>query len=574
MTEDDAGLVRAARAWIEGDPDPETVRELSELVSSGDTAALRERFLPLAFGTAGLRGVVGAGPGRMNRAVVRRTTRAVAEHLLARDPDARKLPVVVGFDARVSSALFADEVVGVLAAAGLPVRYFAEPVPTPLVAYAERALSGSAAVVVTASHNPPEYNGYKLYAASGVQIVPPADLDIERRIREMPPARAIRVAEGAMRGAHPEARPVPDSIVERYFSDLAVLRTTAPADRSVRIVYTALHGVGARFTTRALREAGFSSVTVVPEQVEPDGRFPTVRFPNPEDPRALELALRLAAERDADLVLANDPDADRLAVAVRTPAGRFVVLSGNQVGVLLADFVLEHEVFPRPLVVSTVVSTPMTRAIAKARGARFEETLTGFKWIWNAAMELEESERVRFVFGFEEAIGYSVGRAVRDKDGISAALVFAELAAHCRARGESVLERLASLYERHGVWASAERSVERSGVAGASEIERAVDGLSRVPPNELGGHPVCEVVDYRRGAERRPAWLPAAPLVALDLGPSGRVLVRPSGTEPKLKIYVDLRADAPAGDRIWPVEEELRSAAAAVAEELVRFLGF
>jgi phosphomannomutase len=567
-------LLEAARAWIAGDPDPETRAELGALVAARDVAELRERVAsPLAFGTAGLRGLVGAGPSRMNQAVVIRTTRAVAEHLLRHERDAGTLPVVVGFDGRHSSRALAQATIRVLAAAGLPVRYFPEPVPTPLVAYAVRQLSATAGIVVTASHNPAEYNGYKLYASNGVQIIPPVDADIAWRLAELGPAASIPVAGGEWGDAH--ARPVPASLTERYLSDIDALRPRTTGDRSLRIVYTPLHGVGAALATEALRRAGFSRVVVVPEQAAPDGAFPTVSFPNPEEKGALDLAVRLATEQRADLVLANDPDADRLAVCVPTAAGRFVQLTGNQVGVLLADFVLARAAkSPQPLVVSSIVSSPMLGVLAAGYGARHAVTMTGFKWICSAALHLEREAGVRFELGYEEAIGYSVGRVVRDKDGISAALVFAELAAECRAMGLSVLEKLERLYQRTGLWVSAQHGVVRRGLEGAAEIGAAVDRVAASPPASLSGRTVTSCIDYRTGAESRPFFLPAAPLVVLALDGGGRALLRPSGTEPKLKIYVDLRRDAPALGALAEAEESLSADATEVAQALARHLGF
>jgi phosphomannomutase len=323
----------------------------------------------------------------------------------------------------------------------------------------------------------------------------------------------------------------------------------------------------------ALARAGFRRVAVVAEQAEPDGHFPTVAFPNPEEKGAMDLATALAISKKADLVLANDPDADRLAVAVPTAAGRYVLLSGNQIGMLLADFLLDRAPkSPTPLVMSSIVSSPMLADVAKAHGARSDVTLTGFKWVWSAALALEAAGGVRFVFGFEEAIGFSVCGAVRDKDGISAALVFAELVARCRATGESVLERLAKLYERHGLWVSVQHSVVREGVEGAAEIAAAVDRLAASPPASLGGMAVREVRDFSKGAEARPFWLGQSPLIVLGLS-DGRVLLRPSGTEPKLKIYVDLRGSTRAAE-VEAATEALAEKARAIARELASSLGF
>jgi phosphomannomutase len=569
----DEALRRAAEEWIAADPDPATRAELRSLLAVGDQAALADRMGgTLAFGTAGIRGAVGAGSNRMNRAVVIRTTRGLADYLAATRPGAG--PVVVGFDGRLSSRAFAEDAVGVLAAAGVPVRYFPEVAPTPLVAYAARVLGASAAVVVTASHNPPQDNGYKVYDANAAQIVPPADAGIAAAIDRVERAVDVPRVEGALAGASDLARPIEASLTARYVEEVLALRPSIPADRRLRIVYTPLHGVGRVLAERVLRTAGFADLAMVAEQAEPDGSFPTVAFPNPEEPGALDLARALAARVGADLILANDPDADRLAVCLPRDGG-WVMLTGNQVGQLLADFLLEHAgPGPTPLVVNSIVSSPMLASIAAAYGARWEATLTGFKWIANAALDLEAAEGTRFVFGYEEALGYTAGPVVRDKDGISAALLFAELAAHCRAMGETVFDRLARLYRRHGLWVSVQHSVVRPGSQGAAEIATALELLGRSRPKRLSGAEVTAVTDFREGAEQRPRWLGASPLVALELGPAGRALVRPSGTEPKLKIYVDRRVDLAEEDDLRQVEARAIEEAGSVAAELAGFLGF
>jgi phosphomannomutase len=568
-------LSQAARAWIDGDPDPVTQAELEQLLVQEDARELGERLAgPLEFGTAGLRGLVGAGPARMNRAVVIRTTRGLADHVLSRELDARSLPVVLGHDARSTSRAFAEDAAGVLVAAGIAVRFFERPVPTPLVAYAARQLGANAAIAVTASHNPPEYNGYKVYGANAVQIVPPLDIEIAARIAAVGPARSVPRVEHALEAPGELCQPIPDSIFERYLAELDALRPRRFADPELSIVYTPLHGVGWHFVERALRYAGYRRIHAVPEQAEPDGAFPTVRFPNPEEPGALDLATRLAEKEKADLILANDPDADRLAACVPTPSGRFVPLTGNQLGLLLADFVLEHAPrTPQPLVVSSLVSSPMLADVAAAHGARFEQTLTGFKWIWTAALDLERAGGLRFVYGYEEALGYCVGRLVRDKDGVGAAVVFADLAADCKASGQSLLERLDTLYRRHGLWVSVQKSVTRPGSQGLAEIERAMERAGREPPKSLGARSVVEVTDFRRGAEKRPRWLGTTSLVALSLDGGGRVLVRPSGTEPKLKIYVDLRVPLEREERARTREEAALAEARAIAEALATTLG-
>jgi phosphomannomutase len=568
----DAALRSSTEAWIAADPDPATRAELQALLDGGDEAALADRMAgALAFGTAGIRGVVEAGSNRMNRAVVIRTTRGLADYLAATRPGSG--PVVVGYDGRLSSRAFAADTVGVLAAAGVPVRYFPEVAPTPLVAYAARVLGATAAVVVTASHNPPRDNGYKAYDANAAQIIPPVDAGIAAAIGRVGPAAEVPRVEGALEGRSDLARPIEPAISSRYVAEVLALRPEIAADRGLRIVYTPMHGVGRLLAERVLRPAGFADLHVVAEQAEPDGRFPTVAFPNPEEPGALDLAQALAARVGADLILANDPDADRLAVCLPRD-GKWVALTGNQVGLLLADFLLEHAgPGPTPLVVNSIVSSPMLASIAAHYGARFETTLTGFKWIANAALDLAASAGTRFVFGYEEALGYTAGPVVRDKDGISAALLFAEMAAHCRAVGETVWDRLARLYRRHGLWASTQRSVVRPGSQGAAEIAAAMELLRHRLPERLGDAAVTGSTDFREGAAGRPRWLGATALVALDLGQAGRALVRPSGTEPKLKIYVDRRVALGAGDDLARVEAGAVTGAQAVAADLARFLG-
>lgn len=557
----------AALAWIAGDPDPSTRAELRAVIDNGDPDDLADRMDgTLEFGTAGLRGIVGAGSNRMNRAVIIRATRGVADHLLAAGPGL----VVVGRDARLSSPQFLEDTIAVLAAAGIPVRHFTEPVATPVVAYAARVLGAQSGIIITASHNPADYNGYKVYAPNAVQIVPPIDIEIAAAIDAVGPAVDVPMHGDPFNADGVE--PVPASVLDGYFTDLEAARAGGTADPDLTIVYTPMHGVGWRYFKEAMNQAGYEHVLPVPEQVEPDGHFPTTHFPNPEEPGALDLAMALAEKNNADIILSNDPDADRLAVALPSASG-WVKLTGNQIGCLLADYLLER--WPskdRPMVIESIVSSPMLESIANAYGAHFDQTLTGFKWIWNAALDLEAMGVGVYTFGYEEALGYSVGRAVRDKDGISAAVVFADLASTCATEGHTVLDRLGDLYRRHGLWVSTQKSIVRPGSEGAEEIDAAMRLLESSTPVSLGNLPVTGAVDYRMGADQRPRWLGATPLVALDLEGRARVLIRPSGTEPKLKIYVDLRADAEGGD-LSGLERAALNHANRIAEEAAAFIG-
>lgn len=527
----------------------------------------------LAFGTAGIRGVVEAGSNRMNRASVIRTTKGLADFLIERHSGVPPGPVVVGRDARSSSLRFMKDTVAVLAAAGLAVRFWPREVPTPLVAYAVSELGGCAGVMITASHNPPRDNGYKVYDSNGAQIIPPVDSAIAAAIERVGGARDVPRIGGTLEGAHPEVLPIRPQTWQRYRQALAGLRFEGAGDPGLRIVYTPLHGVGWRFVREVLEEAGYEDLHPVRRQIEPDGGFPTVDFPNPEEPGALDLALSLAERVGADLVLANDPDADRLAVAIPGPDGWYS-LTGNQVGVLLGDYVLSHRRDGvRPLIINSIVSSPMAGLVASSYGARFETTLTGFKWIANAALDIDSGGGARFEFGYEEALGYSVGAAVRDKDGVSAALMAADLAAECRRDGRTLRDRLADLYRRHGLWVSVQKSIRRPGSTGLASIAQAMADLGSSPPREVAGMQVVATTDYRVGARERPGWLGATALIALGLEDGSRVLVRPSGTEPKLKIYVDAHVPVPGASDPFALEEPLIEQAREVAAALAGSLG-
>ncbi len=523
-----------AQKWLAVDPDPETRAELRRLLESSDDTALRERFGGrLAFGTAGLRGALGAGPTRMNRVVVRQTTAGLAARL-AQDAPPSGTIVVVGRDARHRSDVFARDVVAVLAEAGFDVRFFPQPVPTPLLAYAVRLLGAGAGIQITASHNPAPDNGYKVYWRGGAQIVPPLDAEIAAAITAAPTPVDL---SDEWRG-----RALPHELVEAY-SAAALRLVVHPEHRDLRIVYTPLHGVAGPQAVALLRRAGFHHVTYVEEQFEPDPDFPTVGFPNPEEPGALDLALATARQHDAELVLANDPDGDRVAAAVQD-AGRWRVLTGDELGCLLADYLLsELPGGPERMVATTVVSSQLLAHIATHHGVGYTVTLTGLKWLARAAEQAEAQGR-RMILAYEEALGVMVGDQVRDKDGLSAALLIADCAATLRAREESVPSRLDALALRHGVHVTDQRSVRYD--AGSDLAARVLRQLTQDTPRRLADVDVAAVVDYQT-SERRFAQggnealtVPATPLVALELVDGSRLQVRPSGTEPKLKCYLEV----------------------------------
>ena len=613
----ETGLRATVESWIVDDPDEDDREELRALLErafagagagaggdggagggegadAGAMAELRDRFADrLHFGTAGLRGVVAAGPNRMNRAVVRAATAAVAGWLLEPGAGARGLgdgggaedarglgggggaggargsggdgregasggdgvngdggvSVVVGGDARHRSAEFAGEVAGVLAGAGIAVHMLPLPCPTPLLAFAVRHLGAAAGVMVTASHNPAADNGYKLYLRDGAQVIPPADTEIEARIADLGPLERIPVAaaESPLITRHG------DEVAQAYL-DAVVATAAGPARAAgaggsrgragLSVVYTPMHGVAGSLMLRAIRQAGFAAPHVVAAQAEPDPDFPTVAFPNPEEPGALDLALADARRLGADLVLASDPDGDRLAVAVPGPAGGAAagggggggggwrVLTGDQVGALLGASLLERtaaEAEPQQrLVASTVVSSTLLSRIAAAAGVRYAETLTGFKWIARAA---DGVPGARFLFGYEEALGYAVGAVVRDKDGIGAALAMLRLAESAKNAVRSVQNVYDDLERAHGVHLTSQLTLRTADQA------QVMSRLRSAPPAVFGDEPVSGLADLA-AASGEPG-VPRADVLIFRL-PGARVVLRPSGTEPKIKCYIEI----------------------------------
>ncbi|WP_036568985.1 phospho-sugar mutase [Nocardioides sp. URHA0032] len=508
-------LLTAARAWAADDPDPQTRAELERVIAQveagGGDADLADRFAgPLEFGTAGLRGALGAGPNRMNRVVVTRAAAGLAAYL--RDTGHTRVSVVIGYDARHNSDVFARDTAEVMTGAGFTAYVLPRPLPTPLLAFAIRELGCAAGVMVTASHNPPQDNGYKVYLGDGSQIVPPADAEIAARIE------AVGAVAEVPRGSGGTV--LDEEIVDRYLDTVAGLAVDGPRDLS--LVYTPLHGVGGTTVLRVLEAAGFDEPAVVTEQEQPDPEFPTVAFPNPEEPGAMDLAVALAERRRADLVVANDPDADRCAAAVPGPHG-WRMLRGDEVGALLAHALLSRGT--RGTYACSIVSSSLLGKMAAAAGQPYAETLTGFKWIGRVD---------GLAFGYEEALGYCVDpEHVKDKDGVSALLLLCELAAETKAAGRTLVDVLDDLAREHGLHATDQLSVR---VTDLAEIAAAMERLRAAPPAELGGLAVERVDDLAVGS----ADLPPTEGLRYRLADGARVVVRPSGTEPKLKCYLEV----------------------------------
>jgi len=521
-------LLERATSWQDDDPDEVTRAELDAVIDaarSGDAEAgadLADRFAGmLEFGTAGLRGALGAGPNRMNRSVVIRAAAGLTAYL--KETTAQPL-VIIGLDARHNSDVFATDTAAVVVASGGRAMVLPRPLPTPVLAFAIRFLGADAGVMVTASHNPAQDNGYKVYLGDGSQIVPPSDAEIATHIGQVERVADVPRASSGWTTLN-------DDVLDAYLG--AAASVVAPGGaRELSVVHTALHGVGSAVLVAAFARAGFSAPVVVPSQSEPDPEFPTVVFPNPEEPGAIDAALALAALEHADLVLANDPDADRCAAAVPDPDAAtsdnpsgWRMLRGDEVGSLLGAHILARGVGADDVFANSIVSSRLLAAMAAGAGIRHEETLTGFKWI---------SRVPGLRYGYEEALGYCVDPArVRDKDGVSAALMLAEMAAGLRAEGRSLLDVLDDLAIAHGVHATDSFAVR---VDDLSLIGTLMSRLRDAPPTAVGGIHVARIDDLAEGSEQ----LPATDGLRYHLEDDSRVIVRPSGTEPKLKVYLEV----------------------------------
>jgi phosphomannomutase len=541
------GLRELVENWLADDPDPAARAELRELIDRLPNTAdeLTDRFSgPLTFGTAGLRGRLRAGPNGMNLAVVTGAAAGLVGWLREQGGSG---PLLIGYDARHGSLQFAQRTAQIATGAGFAALLLPRPLPTPVLAYAVRALDAVAGVMVTASHNPPQDNGYKVYlgaalggpTGAGAQIVPPADAGIEAAIRSVGTLAEVKLGE--------PGTVLDDTIIRGYVDSAAAVLGSGP--RNLRVAYTPLHGVGGEVLAAAFHAAGFPAPEVVGEQAEPDPEFPTVAFPNPEEPGAMDLLLALATKTSADLAIANDPDADRCAVAIPGPDGAWRALRGDELGVLLADHLIRRGA--AGTYATTIVSSSLLGRLCAARGVPHAETLTGFKWIVRAAEEL--------AYGYEEALGYCVAPAlVRDKDGITAALLVAELAAALKAEGRGLGDRLDELAAEFGVHATDQLSVRVDDLA---KITRAMARVRQDPPTALLGAAVTGVEDRAPGAD------------VLTFRTAGaRVVIRPSGTEPKLKAYLEVVEPVADGD-VPAARTRAEAAMGALRREVAGTLG-
>ena len=518
--------------------DPALSRELEEI--SGNDEQIRDRFaVALKFGTAGLRGVLGAGTNRMNIYVVRQATQGLANWVKTQSGSQL---VAISYDSRINSDVFARTAACVLAANGIHVRIYDALMPVPALSFATRYYKANAGIMITASHNPAKYNGYKAYGPDGCQMTDDAAAIVYAEIQKtdvLTGARLISFEEGLASGL---IQYVGEDCKEALY-DAIKARSVRPGlckTAGLKLVYSPLNGSGLVPVTRVLHDIGIDDITIVPEQQYPDGNFPTCPYPNPEIFEALRLGLELAEKSGADLMLATDPDADRVGIAIRCPDGSYELVSGNEVGVLLLDYIcqgrIEKGTMPKnPVAVKSIVSTPLADAVAKSYGVEMRSVLTGFKWIGDQIAQLEAAGQVdRFIFGFEESYGYLAGPYVRDKDAIIGSMLICEMAAYYRSIGSSIKERLEAIYAKFGRYLNKVDSYEFPGLSGMEKMSGIMDSLRKNPPAEIGGYNVVSVTDYQ---DSEKTGLPKANVLIYALEGGATVVVRPSGTEPKIKTY-------------------------------------
>ena len=538
--------------------DEATKAELSAI--SGNEEEIKDRFYrSLEFGTGGLRGVIGAGTNRMNIYTVRKATQGLANYIISQK--GQEKGVAIAHDSRIMSAEFTEEAALCLAANGIRAYVFDSLRPTPELSYAVRKLGCIAGIVITASHNPREYNGYKVYWEDGAQITPPHDKNILAEVAKVQSFDEVKTMEKSDAVSAGLYRVIGSDIDDAYMEELKaqsihpeIIREMAP---DFTIVYTPLHGTGNLPVRRVLKELGFTKVFVVPEQELPDGNFPTVAYPNPESPKAFELALKLAKEKDADIVLATDPDADRLGVYCRdTASGEYVSFTGNMSGMLIAEYILRERTLTgtmpeNPALVETIVTTDMAKAIAKDYGVALIEVLTGFKYIGEQIKFFEQSGAHNYVFGLEESYGCLAGTYARDKDACVAVMMLCEVASWCKKQGKTLWDAMQDMYKKYGYYREGLETVTLKGMDGAAQIKALMEKARSNPPKELAGLKVLAVRDYEKdirtdlvSGKTGPTGLPKSNVLYYELSENGWCCVRPSGTEPKIKMYFGVKGSS------------------------------
>ena len=581
----DQNILNKAQEWTKAPYDENTRSEIQTLIDNNDEKELTDRFYrDLEFGTGGLRGTLGAGTNRMNSYVVRKVSQGLANYMIATGRQHKG--IVIGRDSRLQSDVFAETVAGVMVANGIPVYFFEDIHPTPTVSFAIRQKGALSGVMVTASHNPQQYNGYKVFWEDGAQVTPPHDTAIIKDVQKITSLDQVKIIDFETAIQNPLFHVIDQELDPVYLNKIRSLsiHPETVTGSNVRICYSPLHGTGYRLVPEALRLWGFEDVVYVDSQLIPDGHFPTAPFPNPELREAMEPGIKVAAEKDADVLIASDPDADRIGVALKQKGKDYLLLNGNQIASLLV-FYVTHELkntgrMPEnPRVVSTIVTTALVPKICASMQIPVDEVLTGFKWIGLKAKEYEESKKAHYIFGCEESHGYNAADFVRDKDAVSSASLFAEMTAYYKSKGRSLVDVLNDIYKEYGYYKESQIAAKFEGKEGADKISAIMEGLRTNPPTSVGDHQVLSVTDIRDGSIKNPAdgkeiakvALPSSNVIVLKLSDEAKIVARPSGTEPKIKFYFTTAGEV--GDSIDETITRVEKAHQALRTALSEYIG-
>ena len=580
----DQSILQKAQEWANAPYDEKTRAEIQDLIDNNNEKELTDRFYrDLEFGTGGLRGILGAGTNRMNSYVVRKVSQGLANYMLSTGRQDKG--IVIGRDSRIQSDVFAETVAGVMLANNIPVYFFEDIHPTPTVSFAIRHFGALAGVMITASHNPQQYNGYKVFWEDGAQVTPPHDTAIIEDVKKI-----VSLDQVKMIDFNTVKKDTRFKIIDNEFDPLYLekihklsIHPETIKNSNVRICYSPLHGTGYRLVPRALKLWGFDDVVFVDAQMIPDGHFPTAPFPNPELREAMEPGIKVATEKNADVLIASDPDADRIGVALKQSDGDYLLLNGNQIASLLVNYIT-HELqntgrMPEnPRVVSTIVTTALVPKICASMNIPVEEVLTGFKWIGLKAREYEENGTGNYIFGCEESHGYNAANFVRDKDAVSSSALFAEMTAYYKSKGKSLTDILNEIYKEYGYYKESQIAAKFEGKEGADKIISIMEALRNNPPKAIGGHKVLSVTDVMNGSIRDAQTgkttghisLPSSNVIILKLYDEAKIVARPSGTEPKIKFYFTTagEVDTSLDDTVSRVEKAHKTLREALSQYL------
>ena len=571
----DAAIEQKVQSWLTGNYDQEVKNKIREMQSGGGEELADAFYRNLEFGTGGLRGIMGIGTNRMNKYTIGMATQGYANYLKQSFPN-ETICVAIAHDSRNNSRFFAETTANVFAANGIQVYLFEEMRPTPELSFAIRHLGCKGGVVCTASHNPKEYNGYKAYWVDGGQLVPPHDKNVITEVEKIHSVDDVKWS-----GGEQNIKPIGKELDEAYINmvkSLSVYPEIIAQQKDLKIVYTPIHGTGIKLVPQVLKEYGFENIHIVEEQATPDGNFPTVVYPNPEESEAMSIGLKLAEQLDADILLGTDPDSDRVGIGVKDNEGKWILLNGNQTAVLAFNYMIESReqkgiAQPNDMVVKTIVTTDLIDTFAARNGVKCYNVLTGFKWIAELIREKEGQEN--YVVGGEESYGLMIGSEIRDKDAISAVAILCEMAAYEKSKGRSLYQKLLDLYVAYGCYQEHLISITKKGMNGQQQIAEMMERFRNNPPQSLGGSRVVELLDYQKSEKRKlvtgtteAIQLPKSNVLQFVLEDGSKISARPSGTEPKIKFYFSVRTELPSAEQYETVKGQLMQKIETIIKEM------